>query len=298
MSVRWTDLLDPSPNELAAALPSGFDPDLLPLLTAAADDLHPRPTFEGHGAYVVGHLFDALPVPGERVVYRPVSVVATPQLLVTIRTTPPAGEAWQPAVLEAAMHASTSAGELVYRLVDDVVESFFDVVDACDDEIEELEEHIDDWSHERVRHRLIDLRHEIHRARRAASATRAAIRRVLDNRLDVGIDALFPEQLERRFSEPYDAITRAAEELDGSRDVLAALRDHHQARIAEGQNDVVRKLTVISSIILVPTLIVGFYGQNFGSAFREPYWTVGVSTALIVVTTLVQLVLYRWREWI
>jgi Mg2+ and Co2+ transporter CorA len=48
----------------------------------------------------------------------------------------------------------------------------------------------------------------------------------------------------------------------------------------------------------VPSLIVGFYGQNFARAFDEGYWTIGVSTGLIVASTIVQLALFRWRRWI
>ena len=68
--------------------------------------------------------------------------------------------------------------------------------------------------------------------------------------------------------------------------------------IAENQNDVGKKLTVIASLLLTPTLIVGFYGQNFGEAFQEPYWTIGVSVFLIVVTALAQLAFFKWRRWI
>ena len=55
---------------------------------------------------------------------------------------------------------------------------------------------------------------------------------------------------------------------------------------------------MIASILLLPTLIVGFYGQNFVTAFNDAYWRVGVSAVLIVGSTLLQLALYRWRRWI
>jgi Mg2+ and Co2+ transporter CorA len=61
---------------------------------------------------------------------------------------------------------------------------------------------------------------------------------------------------------------------------------------------VVKKLTVIASLLLLPTLIVGFYGQNFGPAFRDWYWTIGVSSFLIVATTVLQLAFFKWRRWI
>ena len=90
---------------------------------------------------------------------------------------------------------------------------------------------------------------------------------MLDGRLEVGDHALFPPDVERLFADTYDTLVRATEELDIARDLLAGVRDHLQAKIAENQNEVGKKLTVIASLVLVPTLIVGYYGQNFASAF-------------------------------
>ena len=83
-----------------------------------------------------------------------------------------------------------------------------------------------------------------------------------------------------------------------ARDLLAGVRDHLQSKIAENQNEVGKKLTVIASIVLVPSLIVGFYGQNFEGVFDRQYWTVGTSLGLIAVSTLVQVAIFRWRRWI
>jgi magnesium transporter len=127
---------------------------------------------------------------------------------------------------------------------------------------------------------------------------RAVARRVLDGRIDVGDHELFPTEVERRFGDTYDTLVRVTEELDVARDLLAGVRDHLQSKIAESQNEVGKKLTVIASLVLVPSLVVGFYGQNFGSAFDQRYWSIGVSTSLIVASTLVQLAIFRWRRWI
>src|SRR5262249_14343883 len=102
----------------------------------------------------------------------------------------------------------------------------------------------------------------------------------------------------REFADTYETLFRAAEELDVARDLLASARDYHQSMIAENQNEVGKKLTVIASLLLLPTLIVGFYGQNFAGEFRDWYWTVAFSTFLIVARTLVQLAFFKWRRWI
>lgn len=299
MATRWIDLLDPTSEEVQAVLPAGVDPDVLNVLLAPAAAERTRPLLEGHGAYVFGVFLDAVPVPDEdRVVYRELDVVATASLVVTVRKTPAGGTPWDPTPLQTPAARGASAGELLFRLIDDVAESFLDVVDAADLEIDELEEHIDSWPSERIRRRLGSLRHDLLHARRAVSATRGAVRRIIDKRLDIGDDTLFPDEVERMFTDTYETLFRAAEDIDVARDLLTSVRDHHQAQITETQNEVVKKLTVIASLVLVPTLIVGFYGQNFQPAFDDAFWTLGVSTGLIVGTTMVQLALYRWRRWL
>jgi magnesium transporter len=300
VGARWIDLLDPTRDELLAALPE-LDPDDLESLAARSSaGLEPRPELESSGGYVIGTFLDALPRHAEhRTSYREVDVVATPTRVVTVRKTPVDGAPpWEPACLHPAVAADGSAGELLYRIVDDIAESYLDVVDVAYAEIDELEDHIDDWPSRQVRRQVTALRHDLLHARRAVAATRGAVRRVVDRRLEVGDDDLFPEQVERLFAETYETLFRAAEELDVARDLLASARDHHQSVIAENQSEVGKKLTVIASLLLLPTLIVGFYGQNFAPEFNDWYWSMGVSTGLIVVTTIVQLAFYKWRRWI
>jgi magnesium transporter len=299
VSARWIDLLDPTREELLTALPEDVDPDVLDVLAAPAGDERPRPLLEGYGTYVLGIFLHAQPVSDQdRIVYREVGVVATPELVVTVRKTPRNEHPWDPGPLETPAAEGASAGELVFRVVDDVAESFVDVVDAADAEIDELEDRIDVWPSELVRRRLGGLRHDLLHARRTVGATRAAVRRVVDKRLDIGDELLFPDPIERMFADTYETLFRAGEELDVARDLLSSSRDYHQSVIAERQNDIVKTLTVIASLVLVPSLIVGFYGQNFAGQFREDYWTIGVSTGLIVASTVLQLVLFRWRRWI
>jgi magnesium transporter len=187
---------------------------------------------------------------------------------------------------------------LIHRLVDDVVDTYLDLLDSVYAQIDGLEDEIDRLRPSVVRLRLSELRHQLLHRRRTVSATRAAIRRIIDGRIDVGDPELFPPSVERMFADTYDTLVRVTEELDVARDLLAGVRDHLQSTIAENQNEVGKKLTVIASLVLVPSLVVGFYGQNFAGEFERGYWTVGTSMGLIVVSTLVQVALFRWRRWI
>jgi magnesium transporter len=63
---------------------------------------------------------------------------------------------------------------------------------------------------------------------------------------------------------------------------------------------VTKTLTAIASLLLVPTFIVGVYGQNFRHHFPELAWRFGYawSWGLIIVTTIAQLIFFRRKKWI
>jgi magnesium transporter len=191
---------------------------------------------------------------------------------------------------------------MVYRLVDLIAEYFLDLVDAIDDEIDELEDGIEQWPATQIRSRISALRHDLLHVRRTVAPTRDALRRVVDRRIDVGERSegeLLPREIELDFADAYDKLLRAMDGLDLSRDLLSSARDYHQAKIANDQNEVMKRLTVIASVLLVPTFIVGLYGQNFRHipelAWGFGYWW---SWGWILVTTALQLAFYRWLGWI
>jgi len=295
MAEQWTDLLDPTPEQLAAALPVAVDREVAEALEKPRLD---RPRIETFGDHVFGVLV-AMPPVGEerRVVRQPVAFVATPEAVVLVRRTPPDGPPYDSSALDASGDQAPP-GVLVQRLADDIADTFLDLLDATYAEIDTLEDDIDDVRPSEIRLRLSDLRHEILHRRRIVSATRAVARRVLDGRVDVGGRELFPEEVEHAFGDTYDTLVRVTEDLDVARDLLAGVRDHLQAKVAESQNEVGKKLTVIASLVLVPSLVVGFFGQNFEGEFQKGWWTLGVSTGIILASTLVQVALFRWRRWI
>ena len=298
MSARWLDLVDPSRAEVDAVLPAGADPDVLEALaTPLGTGREPRPLLEDHGSYVFGVLVPML-TPEDEPTNQEICFVATADRLVTVRKSTSTGASFDVGGLHAADEAGSPVGALVHRLYDGVTDTYLDLVDAVYAEIDALEDEIDDLRPSVVRLRLAELRHDLLHRRRTVSATRAAIRRVVDGRVDVGEPELFPPDAERLFMDTYDTLVRVTEELDVARDLLAGVRDHLQSKITENQNEVGKKLTVIASLVLVPSLVVGFYGQNFAGEFGRAYWSIGVSTGLIVVSTLVQLAIFRWRRWI
>ncbi len=290
--------MDPSREEVLNALPHGVDPEVADALAARAHaEREPRPLIEGHGSYVFAVLVAMAPT-ADGVRHQEIDVVATPELIVTARKSPPGGAPFDPGPLHPAVETGEPVGVVFQRLVDDVADSYLELLDAVYAAVDRLEDEIDTLRAPEVRVRLAELRHQLLHRRRTVSATRAGVRRILDGRVEVNGGELFPARVERLFADTYDTLVRATEELDMARDLLAGVRDHLQAKVAESQNEVGKKLTVIASLVLVPSFVVGFFGQNFEGEFQKGWWTLAVSTGIILGSTIVQLALFRWRRWI
>ena len=300
---RWIDLLDPSREELLAESPVELHFRAVELLLGRTrGEQGPRPTLEAHGDYVLGIFLVVVVVPEEdRVFYQEVDLVLTPEVVLSVRKTPP-GEApfdIEPVQAACDAHGTPTSGQIAHVLVDEVAERYLDVVDALDEEIAELEEGVENWSADKVRRRVTELRRDLLQTRRTLTPTRDAVRRIIDGRVDIGKDAVFDRSLELDFADAYDKLLRAAESLEVSRELIADARDAHRAKIAQDQNEVVKKLTMVASLVLLPTFLVGVYGQNF-EHMPELGWRLGYlfSWSLIALTTLAQLAFFRWKKWI
>ncbi len=300
---EWIDLLDPSPAELEERAPRELTANARELLLAPPQhDDEPRPTLRAEGDYVFGVFLVAVAGRGDGpVYYQEVDVVVTHDVLLTVRKTPPdGGLPYDPGEALAACRGEDSAGMMLYHLVDDVSERFLDLVDAVDAAIDQLEDEVDDLPAAQVRTRISTLRHDLLHIRRTLAPTRDAVRRVVDNVVEVAEGReVFPHEVEIAFNAAYDKFLRALDGLEFSRDLLASVRDYMQSKIANDQNEVMKRLTVVASLLLVPTFIVGLYGQNFRH-LPELGWGFGYwwSWGWIAATTVGQLAFFRWKRWI
>jgi magnesium transporter len=302
MAATWIDLLDPSPDELRQAAPRELEETALELLLAdPKHDDEPRPTLQGHGDYVFGVFLLARAVPDEDCIYyQEVGVVITHDTLLTVRKTPPDREPFDVAPVQHTVKKTDVAGMMAYRLVDNIAEAYLDLVDDVDAEIDELEDRVETQSSEETRSRISEIRHDLLHIRRTLAPMRDAVRRVVDDVVDVEEgEEVFPHDVEVAFNGAYDKLLRAFDGLELSRDLLASVRDYHQSKVANDQNEVMKRLTVIASLLLLPTFIVGLYGQNFVDIPElRWHWGYGYVWGVIVATTIAQLWFYRRRSWI
>jgi len=293
----WVDLLDPDRAALEQALPADTHDDVIErLLTPLVHDDEPRPRLDGRKTYVFGVLVTpTVLLEEDAVVFQEVDFVATRELVVTVRKST---KRCDPFDLD--LPTGGRAGLIVAALADTVAESFLAAVDALDDQVDALDDDVETGDATALRRRIRSLRHHLLRVRRVIGPTREAFHRVVDKRVDVEGTELLPHEVEIAFGDAYDKLLRAVDGLDLARDLLAGSRDHLQAKISNDQNEVVKTLTVIASLLLLPTFIVGLYGQNFVHHFPEIHWRYGYlwSWFLILATTGLQLWFFRRKRWI
>src|SRR6478672_5294761 len=267
MAANWTDLLDPTEEELRQAAPAELEASALELLLATPEhDDEPRPTVWSHRGYIFAILLDAVALPEENsVFYQEIDLVLTHETIVSVRKTPPNGK--PPYDLARARENVTdddSPGMIAYRIFDDIAECYLDLVDDLDAEIDELEDNVDRQPLHTTRNRVSQLRHDLLHIRRTLGPMRDAVRRVAMNEIELKDGTqVFPQEVEIAFNAAYDKFLRALDGLELSRDLLSSVRDYAQAKIGIDQNEVTKRLTVIASLVLLPTFIVGVYGQNF-----------------------------------
>jgi magnesium transporter len=295
---EWIDLVDPDEETLRAKAPPGLHPRALTrLLAHAQHDDEPRPTLEEHDGYVFAIFLVAVVLPEENRVYnQEVDAVLTKDTLLTVSKTEAGEQPFDPGPAKSACKSHEPASLFLFRLADDIAERYLDLVDALNDEIDELEDQVETTAATEVRARISDLRHDLLRIRRTVTPTRDAVHRVVDGRIG---EELIDRDVQLHFADAYDKLLRATEGLELSRDLLAGVRDYAQAKIANDQNEVMKRLTAVASILLLPTFIVGLYGQNF-EHIPELDWAFGYwwSWGWIIATTIAQLVFYRRKRWI
>src|SRR5262245_10341673 len=129
---NWVDLLDPTEQELHDALPDSIHEGALKLLLQRAQhEDEPRPRLEGQGEDVFGILLVAVAVPAEdRVYYQEIDLVLTKDMAVTVRKTAQNGRPFDIERVKVEVRPEDGPGMIAYRIVDEVIEDYLDLIDA------------------------------------------------------------------------------------------------------------------------------------------------------------------------
>jgi magnesium transporter len=194
-------------------------------------------------------------------------------------------------------NAIDNPGQLLYRIIDALVDSFFPILADFDDRIDELE-------NQTFLNAGDAQLQEIFRMKRLLVGMRKAIspQRDMFASLSGGVAQLpgMTEDDERYFRDIYDHLLRISDLIDTYRDLLTSSMDVYLSTVSNRLNSVMKQLTVMATVFLPLTFITGFFGQNFGwmvGHIKSPGIFFGLGIGLEVLTVAGLFTLFKKRGW-
>lgn len=189
------------------------------------------------------------------------------------------------------------AGYLAYTLLDSIVDGYFPVLENYGEYIEALEDEVVMRPTRKTLEKIHDLRRELLMLRRYIWPQRTVINSLIRD----GSDLLTKEN-RIYFQDVYDHIIQILDILETYREVSSSLMDVYLSSVSNRMNDVMKLLTVISTIFIPLTFIAGVYGMNFNTEI-SPYnmpelsWYWGYPLCLGVMGTIaIALFIFFWRQ--
>lgn len=187
--------------------------------------------------------------------------------------------------------------QLLYRIIDGLVDSFFPILADFDDRIDELE----DQTFLQAGDEQLQ---EIFRMKRLLVGMRKAItpQRDMFGALMGGVAQLpgMTDEDERYFRDIYDHLIRISDLIDTYRDLLTSSMDVYLSTVSNRLNGVMKQLAVVATIFLPLTFITGFFGQNFGwmvENIASPSLFLGLGIGIEILTVVGLLTLFKKRGW-
>jgi magnesium transporter len=207
-------------------------------------------------------------------------------------------EVWERVGREEPRLASRGADFTAYRCIDGVVDDYFAILDDIEDDIEAVEDEVIDVAGENVLERINDLRRDLLSVRRLLWPTREAV-----GVLARGDPEQVSEDTEKYYRDVYDHLVQLVDLVETYRDLTSGARDIYLNALSMSTNDVMKKLTVVATIILPLTFVAGIYGMNFAdSPFNMPEleWTYGYPAVMLGMGAMAAILLayFRHEDWL
>ena len=219
-------------------------------------------------------------------------VTVEPQRVEAIETV------WERVNREEPRLASRGADFTAYRCIDHVVDDYFSILDDIEDDIEAVENEVVDAAGEDVLERINDLRRDLLSVRRLLWPTREAV-----GVLARGDPAQISQDTEKYYRDVYDHLVQLVELVETYRDLTSGARDIYLNALSMSTNDVMKKLTVVATIILPLTFVAGVYGMNFGDSpvnMPELGWQYSYPAVMVGMGAMagILLVYFRQENWL
>ncbi len=188
---------------------------------------------------------------------------------------------------------------LAYTLLDTIVDGFFPILEIYGEQLEELEDQVVRSPNRQTLERIHHLKRGLFSLRRLIWPLRDAINITIR---DTG-DLISPE-VRVYLRDCYDHTIQVMDIVETYRELASSLMDVYLSSLSNKMNEIMKILTVISTIFIPLTFIVGVYGMNFNpdtSPFNMPelnwYWGYPACWALMLIVSISLILFFRQRGW-
>jgi magnesium transporter len=294
-SVTWIDVNGLADLKAIKAIGERFN--LHQLLLEDVLNADHRPTMDEYQdqLFVVVKMLSLSPG-GDEVWSEQISFVLAQGLVISFQGEP--GDVLEP-VRERIRHNTgrlrkKGADFLLYSLLDVIVDNYFSIVEDLGRRIEAMEERVTRRPRPTDLQAMQELRRKLIAVSRQVTPTRE-----LAGRMNVSPNELIGKGTRRYINDLQDHTVYIAESIAMFRDQLANLENTYHAGLNMRMGQVMKLLTVISTIFIPLTFIVGIYGMNFDH-MPELRWRYGYFAVMgfMLMITLVMLWWFRRKRWI
>jgi len=195
-------------------------------------------------------------------------------------------------------HTQDGPDHLLYRIIDYLIAAYMPIVEFVDDEIDEIEDQVFNKPTTETLERIFSLKRSLLSMRRVITPQREVLNKLArdDYQIIDSRDRIF-------FRDLYDHLVRLQDLNESMRDMLSGTMDIYLSVVNNRMNDVMKTLTVITTLFMPISFVAGFFGMNFFQPVAGlVHWT-GLPTFIIMllVTILVPAFMVMWmrrRMWV
>jgi magnesium transporter len=170
---------------------------------------------------------------------------------------------------------------LLHRIVDSMVDNYRPEVDKLENRLDSVEAAVFDRPQPGQVRSILSLKRDVSSLRRVVTPQRDVVGRLARREF-----AMIAESLAYRFRDVYDHLVRIVENANLFHDRVTALLDAHLSFTSNRLNEVMKTLTIISTIFLPLTVLTGMFGMNVnllrfpGGDNAQFWWIFGVMAAI------------------
>ncbi|NEP55688.1 MAG: magnesium/cobalt transporter CorA [Symploca sp. SIO2G7] len=292
-SVSWVDVAGLGNEEILQRLGQVFQ--LHPLILEDVVNVPQRPKVEYYEEQLVIIARMVMPKPKEDGFWsEQVSFVLGKHYLLTVQEEP-LRDCFQPVRDRIRSNTgrvrNTGADYLAYALLDAVIDGFFPVLEDYGERIEALEDEVILNPTPHTLEKIYQVRRELLALRRAIWPQRSTI-----NSLIRDASSLINPDVQIYLRDCYDHTIQVLDVVETYRELASSLMDVYLSSVGNKMNEIMKVLTIISTIFIPLTFIAGVYGMNF-KYMPELNWTWGYFVCWLVMTAIsVVLFFFFWRR--